>query len=103
MKVDQASGGVSHKVETNLVVDRDKRLKPEKDRLAEACQEFEALFWQQILRQMRRSIPKGGLLDGGTAEEIFRDFLDEEYSRTMANMGPGSLARMLYEELEKGD
>ncbi|HHW92767.1 MAG TPA: flagellar biosynthesis protein FlgJ [Firmicutes bacterium] len=75
----------------------------EGDKLLEACQEFEAIFWQQILRQMRRSIPKSGLMDGGTGEEIFQDFLDEEYARTLARQGAGSLAYMLYEQLRLGE
>ena len=55
-----------------------------RDNLLAACQDFEAIFWHQIMRQMRRSIPKSGLLDGGMGEEIFQDFLDEEYSRLLA-------------------
>lgn len=71
----------------------------EEEKLLAACREFEALFWHQVLRQMRRTIPRTGLLDGGTAEEIFQDFLDGEYARTLAQQGPGTLAQMLYEQL----
>ncbi len=74
-----------------------------KEKLLEACQEFEVIFWQQILRQMRRSIPKSGLLDGGTGEEIFQDFLDGEYARILARQGSGSLAHILYEQLGLGE
>jgi len=74
-----------------------------KEKLLEACQECEAIFWQQILRQMRRSIPKSGLLDGGTGEEIFQDFLDGEYARILARQGSGSLAHILYEQLGLGE
>jgi Rod binding domain-containing protein len=52
---------------------------------------------------MRRSIPKSGLLDGGTGEEIFQDFLDGEYARILARQGAGSLARLLYEQLRSGE
>ncbi|NLJ34117.1 MAG: hypothetical protein GX349_05945 [Firmicutes bacterium] len=72
----------------------------EGDKLLAACQDFEAIFWHQVLRQMRRSIPKSGLLDGGMGEDVFQDFLDEEYSRLLARQGDGSLAHMLYEQLK---
>jgi flagellar protein FlgJ len=75
--------------------------KQQKEQLAQACQEFEALFWQQILSQMRRSIPKTGLLSGGAAEDIFQSLRDEEYARTLAKKGPGSLALMLYNQLQQ--
>ena len=74
----------------------------DRDDLLAACQDFEAIFWHQIMRQMRRSIPKSGLLDGGMGEEIFQDFLDEEYSRLLARQGDGSLATLLYEQLKLG-
>lgn len=74
--------------------------KMEEDRLLTACRDFEALLWHQILRQMRRSIPPSDLLDGGMGEDIFQDFLDEEYSRLLARPGTGSLAHMLYEQLK---
>ena len=77
--------------------------KGDQDRLLDACQDFEAIFWHQILRQMRRSIPKSDFLDGGMGEEIFQDSLDEEYSRLLARRGDGSLARILYEQLQVGE
>ncbi|HHY37014.1 MAG TPA: flagellar biosynthesis protein FlgJ [Firmicutes bacterium] len=79
------------------------RQRNEDEKLLAACQDFEAIFWQQILRQMRRSIPKAGLVDGGTGEEIFQDFLDGEYARILARQGAGSLARLLYEQLRSGE
>lgn len=69
-------------------------------KLREACEEIEAIFIHQMLRQMRATVPSGGLLSESNAAKIYRDMLDEEYSRIMAhsptNMG---LAEMLYKQL----
>ncbi|MDK2855505.1 MAG: hypothetical protein PWQ41_506 [Bacillota bacterium] len=67
--------------------------------LKKACEEFAALFWEQVLRSMRRTVPEGGLLDGGTGEKLFRDLLDAEYARKVAQ-AEGSLAELLYRQLK---
>lgn len=67
--------------------------------LQEACEDFAAVFWEQVLKAMRRTVPKTGLLDGGTGEEVFQGLLDGEYARQMAR-GEGSLAQVLFRQLE---
>lgn len=70
-----------------------------KKKLLTACREFEAVFYQQILKQMRESIPQSDWLNGGTGENIFRDFLDEEYAKIMAERNSVGLAELLYRQL----
>ncbi len=75
----------------------------EKDekKLREACQNMEALFVYKMLQQMRSTIPEGGYLTAGSAEKIYRDMLDEEYSKLIAGSnGNFGLAKMLYEQLK---
>lgn len=69
-------------------------------KLKEACQEIEAVFINQMLRRMRATVPENGLIPVSSAEKIYREMLDEEYSKVIAksrnNFG---LADMLYKEL----
>ena len=65
-------------------------------KLREASQDFEAIFIKQMLDAMRRTVPKGGLIDGGMAEEIFEDLLYEERSRIMAKTGSFGLADIIF-------
>ncbi|MDR3200218.1 MAG: rod-binding protein [Spirochaetales bacterium] len=65
-------------------------------KLREASQDFEAIFIKQMLDAMRKTLPKGGLLDGGMAEEIFEDMLYEERAKLMAKTGSFGIADMLY-------
>ena len=72
------------------------RRQAELQKLKEASQDFEAIFIKQMLDAMRKSLPKGGLLDGGMAENIFEDMLYEERAKIMAKTGSIGIADMLY-------
>jgi flagellar protein FlgJ len=50
---------------------------------------------------MRRSVPKGGLIDGGHGEEIFQDMLDEKISAETARTGQLGLAKTLFDQLTR--
>ena len=72
------------------------RREAELHKLREASQDFEAIFIKQMLDAMRKTLPKGGLLHGGMAENIFEDMLYEERSKLMAKTGSIGIADMLY-------
>ena len=66
-------------------------------KLREASQDFEAIFIKMMLDAMRKTVPKGGIIDGGMAEEIFEDLLYEERAKTMAKTGSLGLADLIYD------
>jgi len=71
--------------------------KPE-ERLMNACKDFTAIFVQQMLKEMRKSVPKSGLLDGGFAEDVYRDMFDAVMAEQAAHGGGfGRLAQALYD------
>lgn len=47
-------------------------------------EEFESIFLGLVLKSMRESVQKSGLIDGGNAENIYRSMLDDEYAKQMA-------------------
>ncbi len=57
------------------------------ERLNRACAEFEALLVQKLFQTMRASIPKSGLIDGGSAEAIYTGMLDQKVAEEMAFRG----------------
>lgn len=67
-------------------------------RLKEVCQEFEALFWMQILKTGRSSVPGGGLFGQSSEQNYYMSLLDQQYSLILAKQDTG-LGRMLYEQL----
>lgn len=72
-------------------------------KLYEQCQEFESLFVKMMLSEMRKSVDKAGLVDGGMAEDIFQDMLYDEYALSMAKNGGFGLANQVYDQLAAVD
>jgi len=68
-------------------------------KLKEACKDFEAVFTYQLLKSMRRTIQKCDLFHGGQGEEVYQSLLDMQLSKNIADLGPGSLAELLYRQL----
>jgi len=81
-----------------LAIAGDKTLK-NKDKIANLAREFESIFMNQMLKAMRSTIPKNGLVNGGHGEEIFTSLLDEELSRSMAYTQQGGLSQALASQL----
>ena len=65
-----------------------------------ACEDMEALFIQNMFKEMRASIPKGGLTSGGKAEEMFTSMLDAEMAKTFSASGGIGLSSMVRRQLE---
>lgn len=68
-------------------------------RLASACAELESLFIKQLFEQMRATIPKSGLLGGGSTEALFTSMLDQEMAKELAARGGIGLASLLRDQL----
>ncbi|MFZ7102091.1 MAG: rod-binding protein [Peptococcaceae bacterium] len=71
----------------------------DKEKLMEACQQFESVFVHKMIAQMRAAIPEGGLIPKGQGEKIFQDMLDEQYAQKISKAGGMGLAKILYDQL----
>ncbi len=67
---------------------------PEKERavIKQAAEDFESLFMGIVLKSMRNTVQKSGLIDGGHAEEVYGSMLDDEYSKMMSSQRHTGLA-----------
>lgn len=75
-------------------------LEERRDALRQASRQFEAVFINQMITAMRKTVGDGGLLNKSNGEEIFEGMLDEEWSKKLANKtGPNSLSEILYNQL----
>lgn len=72
-----------------------------KARLKEVSYELEAIFINQLLKEMRASIHKTSLFHGGYAEEIYESMLYDEYAKLMAKSDQFGLSKQIYEQLSK--
>ena len=77
-----------------------KRIVPKRsEKLEQACKDFESLFVSQLMKQMRKTVPQDGLLDGGSAEKIYTEMLDTEMAKSISNHRGMGLAAMMYRQL----
>ncbi len=70
------------------------------DRVREVCEEFEALFLSMLLRAMQATVRREGLLQTGTAGEIFDSLWVDEIGRAAARSRPLGIAEMLAAALD---
>jgi peptidoglycan hydrolase FlgJ len=66
------------------------------ERLRTACQEFESLLLDQILKGLRRTVPEGE----SRQEALYRSLLDEQVAKLCAERGLG-LSELLASRLEE--
>ena len=67
--------------------------------LDQACRDFESVFINYMLQQMRRTIPQDGLFNGGQAEQIYTSMLDNETAKSISNQRGLGLAALLRHQL----
>jgi flagellar protein FlgJ len=72
-----------------------------REALAKACQKMEALFIHHLMQEMRATVDKSGLVDGGPGETIFTSMLDAQMSTDLSAAGGLGLAKILFEQLSQ--
>ena len=73
--------------------------KIDEGKLKKACEDFESIFISKMLKVMRETIPKSGLLDGGSQQDTYLSLFDEELSKSMAKRGGIGLGKILYQNI----
>jgi len=72
-------------------------------RLKKACQQFEALFIQYMLKSMRSASEKSALLGDGLGSDIFMQMFDEGMAEKMSESSPFGIANSLYNNFTDSD
>ena len=70
--------------------------------LKKACAELESFFVYQLLKAMRNTVPKSGLISGGKAEEMYTSMLDFELAKEISSKGGIGLSGPLLKQLGNG-
>ena len=77
------------------------------EELMEACKGFENYLWEQVLKSMKSTVNVfGAEEDEGANSQIVDVFMDTAISDvaeslTNQNIGPGSLAQQMYEQMKR--
>lgn len=76
-----------------------KKLDGEEKKMYDQCVEMESFLWKQVLNSMKKTINKTKLIDGGQTEEMFSDFLYDEYASMMAKDAGSNISDVLFKQL----
>jgi Rod binding domain-containing protein len=69
------------------------------DPLMQVSKRFEALFVNEMIASMRKTIVRGGLVPESHAEKVYQSMLDFEHASRVAESGQLGLSRMIYDHL----
>lgn len=67
--------------------------------IKKSAKDFEAIFLELVLKSMRNTVEKSDLFDGGNGEDIFRQMLDSEYAKVMAEQGTTGISTSIEKQL----
>lgn len=73
---------------------------PNEETLRKIAGQFEALFTQMMLKQMRASLPKGGLFDSNQTE-MYQEMFDQQVSLSLSQNSGMGLSELLVRQLGK--
>jgi len=68
--------------------------------LRKTCEEFEAIFVQQMLKEMRGTLPDGGLLPRSMGQDYFQEMMDGEVAKAAAVKGHFGIGEALFRQLQ---
>ncbi|MGL1931426.1 MAG: rod-binding protein [Desulfotalea sp.] len=69
------------------------------EKLKNACQEFEAIYVNQMLKEARKTVPEDGLFQKDSATKMYEEMIDMERARQVSK-GPGlGIATAMYEQM----
>ena len=73
--------------------------KPVNEKLVKACQDFESVLVNYMLKTMRESVQKEGFLDSGNDSEFFQDMMDQEIANQASRKSTFGFWKTLYRQL----
>ncbi len=73
----------------------------EEGKLKEACQGFEEIFVNMMLKEMRKGIPKAGLFPDSLQKDIYTSLFDQQIAKEISKGKGMGISDMLYENLSE--
>ncbi len=79
-----------------------KDLKEKKKELKKACEDFEAIFINEMFKEMRKTSFGSGIIQKTQEYKLWENMFYEKVSKEMAESGGIGLSDVLYKQLERG-
>lgn len=71
----------------------------EHERLRRTARDLEGVFVEQMFKAMRETVPDGGVVSGGSGEEMFTALLDQRMAAIAPDRWERGLSDALYQQL----
>lgn len=88
----------------NIIKDKMENLREVQDnkKLMDTCREFESIFVQMMLKEMRNTVHEDGIIEKSQGTKIFEEMHMEELAKEMTK-GDNSIgiAKMMYEQFKR--
>jgi len=85
-----------------LALQPDLSVKPNSpEQLRKVCRQFESVLLQNMLKSMRATVPKGGLLDEGNDAQVYQQMFDAQIVQEAAAHSNLGLGESLYRQLSQ--
>lgn len=72
------------------------------EKLMETLREFEGIFINMMLKEMKNTVPDSGLVEKSQGTKIFEEMHMEELSKEMSKGDGIGIAKMMYEQFKNG-
>jgi len=86
----------SAKTENRTLKAAEKETRPE---LEKACRDFESIFVNYMMQQMRKTVPENSLFGTNQGEKIYTGMLDDEIAKSVSQSRGLGLAKAMYEQM----
>lgn len=97
-----AAAGASSKDSAARSAEAAKKKELEDKKLRKACAGFEAFFIYYMLKTMRETVPKSGLLGNSAGQDSYMMMMDQKIAESAAKRGDGlGLQKMLLDQMTK--
>ncbi len=81
---------------------KEKSIEEKKKELKKACEDFEAVFINELFREMKKASFGEGLIQKTSEHKMWENMFYENISKEMAEGGGLGLAPIIYKQLERG-
>lgn len=71
------------------------------EKLRDTCKQFESVYINILMQNMRKTVVDGGLVEKSHAREMFEGMLDEEIAKEVSKGQGMGLAQIMYDQLTK--
>lgn len=71
----------------------------DQDKLKKACEDFESIFLNMMLKEMRATVQKADLTPTDSGRDVFEGMMDDELMKNASKSGGVGLSKILFKQL----